>query len=534
MAFLAVPGPFDFALTTERFRAFGVDRATVWHEGGLHRVVGGREVRIEAAPGGVDVEPLDAETEPVVRTCSGSSFELEPFYAWAAGDEVLGPATTRLAGFRPPLAPDPFEMLVGAITAQQVSLFSATAIRNRMIERFGTQVGAAWAFPTRDRLAAATEEELVALGFSRRKAEYMVGLARSDLDLDALARSAGRRGEGAARRAARPRRVDGRLVPRASSRAPARVAVGRPRAAQGGGGSLWWPRRPGGARALPPVRESLRPLPPARPTRPVIRTATPDDLPLVARALARAFNAEIPDARVARRRHATRTSRELEQAIGKDVVLLADDVGLAVATKTGARLGFLDILYVRARGARHAASRRSSCARRRRQLREQRRRGARARGARSRTSGARAVYERWGFAPVELTLAAPIDALVRRLDSRDGGPDVRLRSTSRPTTWAPSSAPCRRRCRGSAARSARGRPGPTTAGCTVHDELCDRDPTRAAASRQGAVVRERRRRARARRRGRRGRALHALRPRRESSTSTRRCRSTTARCRPAT
>jgi DNA-3-methyladenine glycosylase II len=44
-----------------------------------------------------------------------------------------------------------------------------------------------WAFPTRGRLAAASEEELFALGFSRRKAEYVVGLARSDVDLARLA-----------------------------------------------------------------------------------------------------------------------------------------------------------------------------------------------------------------------------------------------------------------------------------------------------------------------------------------------------------
>jgi len=188
MAFLAVPGPFDFALTTERFRAFGVDRASLWHEGGLHRVVGGREVRMEAADGGTDVEPLDAETEPVVRAVLGLPFELEPFYAWAAGDDVLAPIVPRLVGFRPSLAPDPFEMLVGAITSQQVSLFSALAIRNRLIERFGVRADEAWAFPTRERLAAARDEELVAVGFSWRKAEYVVGLARSDLDLLALAR----------------------------------------------------------------------------------------------------------------------------------------------------------------------------------------------------------------------------------------------------------------------------------------------------------------------------------------------------------
>ena len=58
MAFIAMPQPYDFELSTERFRAFGPDLANLWHEGGLHRVVGGREVRIEPAPGGVLVELL--------------------------------------------------------------------------------------------------------------------------------------------------------------------------------------------------------------------------------------------------------------------------------------------------------------------------------------------------------------------------------------------------------------------------------------------------------------------------------------------
>jgi 3-methyladenine DNA glycosylase/8-oxoguanine DNA glycosylase len=187
VAFLPIEEPFDLALTTERFRAFGADDATLWHEGGLLRAVDGRQVRIEAAPGGVDVEPLDDETLPVVRMVLGLGFELAPFYAWAADDDILGPATRRLAGFRPSLAPDPFEMLVGAITAQQVSLFAAVAIRNRLIERFGQRVGDVWAFPTRGRLASASEVELVALGFSRRKAEYTVALARADIELDALA-----------------------------------------------------------------------------------------------------------------------------------------------------------------------------------------------------------------------------------------------------------------------------------------------------------------------------------------------------------
>ncbi len=54
-----MPQPYDFELSTTRYREFGVDVASMWHEGGLHRVVAGREVRMEAAPRGVRVEPGD-------------------------------------------------------------------------------------------------------------------------------------------------------------------------------------------------------------------------------------------------------------------------------------------------------------------------------------------------------------------------------------------------------------------------------------------------------------------------------------------
>jgi DNA-3-methyladenine glycosylase II len=185
---LELPEPYDFEISTERFRAFGPDLANLWHEGGLHRVVDGREVRIEAASGGVLVEPLDDAIEAEVRTLLGGPFDLTAFSYWArSADPVVRRLAVRLAGFRPPLAPGPFEAIVSSITAQQVSLFAAFAIRNRLIERFGERAEHAYAFPSRERIARASEDEVVAGGFSRRKADYLVALARSDVDLDGLA-----------------------------------------------------------------------------------------------------------------------------------------------------------------------------------------------------------------------------------------------------------------------------------------------------------------------------------------------------------
>ncbi len=187
MPSIPVPQPYDFLASTERFRSYGPDRASHWHDGGLHRVIGGREVRIEAAPGGVRVEPCDPEIARHVEWLLGLPLDLVGFWAWAEGEPRLAALREPLAGYRPPLVADPWEMLVSLITAQQVSLHSAFAVRSRLIERFGVRHGEAWAFPSRERIAQTSEREIREVGFSTRKAEYVTGLARSSLDLDGLA-----------------------------------------------------------------------------------------------------------------------------------------------------------------------------------------------------------------------------------------------------------------------------------------------------------------------------------------------------------
>jgi len=150
----------------------------------------------------------------------------------------------------------------------------------------------------------------------------------------------------------------------------------------------------------------------------VIRQATTADLPLV-RELWRAFSEEIPEPSS----HDDDLEQDIEwlaEAIEKETVLLADDVGVAVALMKGKRLGFLDMLYIRpqARGTGIARELTREVAAR---LRE---RGAEVLELEVLASNAhaRGVYERWGFEPVELTLTAPIDALERRLGERSTGP----------------------------------------------------------------------------------------------------------------
>ena len=186
MAGLSIPQPYDFARSTDRFRAYGRDLATAAVDGALYRVVDGTEVRITPTPGGVFVDPVNDAVLEHVSFLLGLPFDVAGFWAWAQDEPVLRALASPLAGFRPPLQPDPWEAVVTSVTAQQVSLHSAFAVRARLVERLGTPYTHAWAFPPRERVADASDADLVAVGFSRRKAEYVLGLARAELDLAAL------------------------------------------------------------------------------------------------------------------------------------------------------------------------------------------------------------------------------------------------------------------------------------------------------------------------------------------------------------
>ena len=202
----------------------------------------------------------------------------------------------------------------------------------------------------------------------------------------------------------------------------------------------------------------------------MIRPATPDDLALV-RELWRAFELDVPEPNW-RDDDSELRLHELERMIAKDIVLLVDEVGLAVAKKTGERAGTLDILYVRpkarGKGVAHALVR---------EVVEQ----LKARGVDTlelevlATSGdARAVYERWGFAPVELTMAAPIVALAERLDRSDGPTFGSIHVQTDDTRAVERDVHKALPRMGHSEQTLVG--GAHNGWVTIRDELCDRDP----------------------------------------------------------
>jgi len=139
----------------------------------------------------------------------------------------------------------------------------------------------------------------------------------------------------------------------------------------------------------------------------VIRTATTDEDLKLARALCDEFNREVPDE--------PWREDDAGDAGDADLVLLADDVGVAVATASSPRMWFLEVVYVRpeARGRGVGVELIREVARR-----------AQAAGAEmlelevlESNGGARRLYERLGFRTVERSLATPVAALAAAGDS---------------------------------------------------------------------------------------------------------------------
>jgi len=206
---IRVNGPLDVPRTLERYRVWGEDPVNRLVDGAFFRAVRvagrwrGYELRwtghvdterlLVSTPGDRGTRALEAAVDEVGRIC-GLGLDVESFYTIAKDDPVLGSLIPRLWGLRPTLSPQPFEMLIGSVCAQQISLPFAFTVKARLVRRFGTPVVVAgqtvYGFPDAERLAHARVGDLRRLQLTTRKSEYIIGLAlqvaSGALDLRAL------------------------------------------------------------------------------------------------------------------------------------------------------------------------------------------------------------------------------------------------------------------------------------------------------------------------------------------------------------
>jgi DNA-3-methyladenine glycosylase II len=194
-------GPYDFDLSLRMRRSFSPDlsqdssifRCAV-RINGNPTVLEIRQVRCD--PSLLEVRTIPPkrapDANPIARRIIFADLNLLPFYRLVESHSVLGPITQELHGLKPMRPASSFEMLVIAITEQQISLAAAYRIRTRIIERFGDHANDLWAFPTPSRLSESSVADLMTCGLSRRKAEYVKELAykvaNGLLDLDRLER----------------------------------------------------------------------------------------------------------------------------------------------------------------------------------------------------------------------------------------------------------------------------------------------------------------------------------------------------------
>jgi GNAT superfamily N-acetyltransferase len=206
----------------------------------------------------------------------------------------------------------------------------------------------------------------------------------------------------------------------------------------------------------------------------VIRPATADDLPL-AHELWLGFGAEVADAPW-RDPDQDEELDEIDRLVTEGVVLLAEEddgaAGIAFGSMTGTRVAELRGLYVR------PAARRAGVA-----AELMREFAARVRGLGAEVveldvlvhnEDARAVYERWGFQPVEVQLAVRLDELEPRL-ARAAGPTFGSVHVQTDDVGAVERAvhkvlPRLGRSAGTSVT------GPRNGWVAVHDELIDREP----------------------------------------------------------
>lgn len=123
------------------------------------------------------------KTKQFVTEWFDLEMDIKPFYQLAKKDKLLKPLIKKYLGYRIVGQPDLFESLVWAVLGQQINLGFAYTLKQRFVEKFGEAVN--WngntyhLFPSPEKVASLTDDDLLPLQFSRQKSKYTVGIAQA-------------------------------------------------------------------------------------------------------------------------------------------------------------------------------------------------------------------------------------------------------------------------------------------------------------------------------------------------------------------
>jgi DNA-3-methyladenine glycosylase II len=197
--FSIIPSPpFRLDLTVWALRRRSTNRIDSW-DGKIYRrvmVLDGKPALVRVEQQGTPHSPkleitlvCDSPSTLIEKTATtamerllGVHVDLSAFYEMSAGDIILGPIVERFRGVKPPRFSSLFEAIANGIVFQQLSLYAAVSILNRLAETYGipyTDSGTVHhAFPEPQLLARRSFEEVRKVGLTANKAKALVGAAK--------------------------------------------------------------------------------------------------------------------------------------------------------------------------------------------------------------------------------------------------------------------------------------------------------------------------------------------------------------------
>ncbi|HEX8457666.1 MAG TPA: AlkA N-terminal domain-containing protein [Pyrinomonadaceae bacterium] len=143
-------------------------------------------VRVKLAPEAFVTRHILDEAGTTVRRMFSLEHDLTAWRSRLARDPLMRRLEAEHRGLHLPRWPTLFEALVTSILLQQIATTVAITFRRRVVERYGERLEwqgeTYYAFPRPEALAAASVEELRALGLSNAKAACIVEVARACME----------------------------------------------------------------------------------------------------------------------------------------------------------------------------------------------------------------------------------------------------------------------------------------------------------------------------------------------------------------